>query len=163
MVFALKRNNYLTWHMMQDYLDLGNGLGIQDPDEKGRHSVDELRELAACVARDHPDTWSDIKQDFEKLLIDRLTSPHTDGELVIVPTQSLYIECLVGTHPLLEDFKLIHRALDVKRVQADVRHTELENIRLAARALRGNDADPDIEKTILVQGLDPAVTIDPDA
>ena len=163
MVFALKRNNYLTWHMMQDYLDLGDGLGIQDPDEKGRHSVDELRELAACVARDHPDTWSDIKQDFEKLLIDRLTSPHTDGELVIVPTQSLYIECLVGTHPLLEDFKLIHRALDVKRVQADVRHTELENIRLAARALRGNDADPDIEKTILVQGLDPAVTIDPDA
>ena len=54
---------------------------------------------------------------------------------VIVPTSSLYIEALVGTHPLLEDFKLLHRALDVKKVQAEVRHAELENVRLAARAL----------------------------
>ena len=69
-------------------------------------------------------------------MIERLTS-HAEGRRpVIVPTVSLYIEALVGTHPLLEDFKLIHRALDVKKVQAEVRHAELENIRLAARALR---------------------------
>ena len=70
---------------------------------------------------------------------------------MIVPTTSLYIEALVGTHPLLEDFKLIHRALDVKKVQADVRHAELENIRLASRALKGKDEDPDIEKKIIVE------------
>ncbi len=69
----------------------------------------------------------------------------------IVPTNSLYIECLVGTHPLLEDFKLIHRALDVKKVQAEVRRAELENIRLAARALEGEREDPDIEKKIVVE------------
>ena len=70
------------------------------------------------------------------MLIDRLTSPRKDNDRVIVPTNSLYIECLVGTHPLLEDFKLIHRALDVKKVQAEVRRAELENIRLAARHWR---------------------------
>ena len=63
----------------------------------------------------------------------------------------LYIECLVGTHPLLEDFKLIHRALDVKKVQAEVRYAELENVRLAARALEGEREDPDIEKKIVVE------------
>jgi hypothetical protein len=161
MVFALKANNYVTWHMMQDYLELGNGLGIRDPDERGAYSVDELRELARCVARKQPETWKKIRHDFERLLIDRLTSPNTDGELVIVPTSSLYIECLVGTHPLLEDFKLIHRALDVKKVQGEVRRAELENIRLAARALEGRRDDPDIEKTILVQG-NTGLTLDPD-
>jgi hypothetical protein len=68
-----------------------------------------------------------------------------------VPTKSLYIEALVGTHPLLEDFKLLHRALDVKKVQAETRHAELENIRLAARALEGDREDPDIEKKILIE------------
>jgi hypothetical protein len=163
MVFALKKNNYLTWHMMQDYLDLGNGLGIRDPDELGAYSVDELRELAACFARKDPDTWVKVKQDFEKLLVDRLTAPHSESELVIVPTSSLYIECLVGTHPLLEDFKLIHRALDVKKVQAEVRHAELENVRLAARALEGLRQDPDIEKTIVIEGESGiAPVLDPD-
>ena len=78
---------------------------------------------------------------------------------MIVPTKSLYIECLVGTHPLLEDFKLIHRALDVKKVQAEVRHAELENIRLAARALEGKRGDPDIDKVVVV-GENKNATID---
>jgi hypothetical protein len=162
MVFALKQNNYVTWHMMQDYLQLGADVGIRDPDEKGSYSIEELKELAACVARKDPETWIKIKPDFEKLLVQRLTAPNTDSELVIVPTSSLYVECLVGTHPLLEDFKLIHRALDVKKVQADVRRAELENIRLAARALEGERDDPDIEKTVLVQGIDAGLTITPD-
>jgi hypothetical protein len=159
MVFALKKNNYLTLHMMQDYLELGDDLGLRDPDEGGEYPVDALLELAACVSRKDPETWKTIKPDFKKLLIKRLASPNPDGELVIVPTSSLYIECLVGTHPLLEDFKLIHRALDVKKVQAEVRHTELENIRLAARALEGEREDPDIEKKIVVNGA-AAVDVD---
>ena len=81
---------------------------------------------------------------------------------MIVPTSSLYIEALVGTHPLLEDFKLLHRALDVKKVQAEVRHAELENVRLAARALEGEDEDPDIEKKIVVQTNGANVTVSPD-
>ena len=78
---------------------------------------------------------------------------------MVVPTTSLYMEALVGTHPLLEDFKLIHRALDVKKVQAEVRHAELENIRLAARALKGKDEDPDIEKKIVIVNDGADVTV----
>ncbi len=80
---------------------------------------------------------------------------------MIVPTSSLYVEALVGTHPLLEDFKLLHRALDVKKVQAEVRHAELENVRLAARALEGEREDPDIEKKIVIENGS-GVVVEPD-
>jgi hypothetical protein len=151
MVFALKDNNYLTLHMMQDYLDVGDELLIRDPDEPGDFSIDDLRDLATEVYKASPAKFNAMKDDLKKALIERLTSSRKDNELVVVPTSSLYIECLVGTHTLLEDFKLAHRALDVKKVQAEVRHAELENIRLAARALKGKDEDPDIEKKIVVE------------
>jgi hypothetical protein len=150
MVFALKANNYITLHMMQDYLEVGDELLIRDPDDYGDYTIDELRKLATCVNANSPETFNDLRDEFRKVLIDRLTSSRSESEIVIVPTSSLYIECLVGTHPLLEDFKLIHRALDVKKVQAEVRHAELENIRLAARALRAEDEDPDIEKKVVI-------------
>jgi hypothetical protein len=42
-------------------------------------------------------------------------------------------------------------------------HTKVENVRLAARMLRGNQVDPDIEKPLLVRGMDLASTIKPDS
>jgi hypothetical protein len=42
-----------------------------------------------------------------------------------------------SVHPILEDFKLMHRAIDVKKVQAEVRKLEMENVRYAARILSG--------------------------
>jgi hypothetical protein len=154
MIFTLKENNYLTLHMMQDYLDVGEELLLRDPDELGNYSIEKLRELATAVLAKttDPEERKVRREEFKKMLMDRLTSPRKDNDRVIVPTNSLYIECLVGTHPLLEDFKLIHRALDVKKVQAEVRHAELENIRLAARALEGEREDPDIEKKIVIEG-----------
>jgi hypothetical protein len=151
MVFALKENNYITLHMMQDYLDVGEELLLRDPDELGNYSIEQLQELATAVNKKDPNEFNARRDDFKKMLMDRLTSSRKDNDRVIVPTNSLYIECLVGTHPLLEDFKLIHRALDVKKVQAEVRHAELENIRLAARALEGEREDPDIEKKVIIE------------
>lgn len=164
MVFALKENNYITLHMMQDYLDVGEELQLRDPDELGNYSIDELQKLAAAVLAKTPDPAEKKarREEIKQMLIDRLTSPRKDNDRVIVPTSSLYIECLVGTHPLLEDFKLIHRALDVKKVQAEVRRAELENIRLAARALEGEREDPDIERKIVIQGVETGLTIQPD-
>jgi hypothetical protein len=162
MVFALKENNYITLHMMQDYLDVGEELGLRDPDELSNYSLDDIEALAACVHEKDKTFFDTHRTDFETLMIDRLSTPRRDNDLVVVPTSSLYIEALVGTHPLLEDFKLIHRALDVKKVQAEVRHAELENIRLAARALRGKDDDPDIEKKIVIEEATSGnITIDP--
>jgi hypothetical protein len=150
MVFALKEQHYITLHMMQDYLEIGDEVTVRDPDEFGNYTVEDIEKLAACMNRKDPQVFQKNRDKIKQAIIDRLSSPRKDSELVIVPTSSLYIECLVGTHPLLEDFKLIHRALDVKKVQAEVRHAELENIRLAARALKGKDGDPDIEKKIVI-------------
>lgn len=162
MMFPLTENNYLTLHMMQDYLQVGDELTVQDPDEFGNHTLDELQEFATCLYEHDRDAFNEHQVQFKKIMIDRLTSSRKDSEMVIVPTTSLFIECLVGTHPLLEDFKLIHRALDAKKVQAEVRHAELENIRLASRALKGKDDDPDIEKKIIIEGNTSGIVVQPD-
>lgn len=163
MVFALRESNYITLRMMQDYLDVDAELVLRDPDEQDELSVEELQALATQVHRENPALFQKHREEFKRLLIERLTSPRKEGELVVVPSESLYIECLVGTHPLLEDFKLAHRALDVKKVQSEVRHAELENVRLAARALRGKDDDPDVDKQIVVRTDGGDVSVQPEA
>ena len=127
---------------MQDYLDLETISAFAIPTRVATTPSTQLLELAACVSRKEPATWKSDEGRLQEAAHRPARLAQLDGELVIVPTSSLYIECLVGTHPLLEDFKLIHRALDVKKVQAEVRHAELENIRLAARALEGEREDP---------------------
>jgi hypothetical protein len=151
-IFALSENNFITMHMMQDYLEVSDEVRLRDPDDASNYSVEELQELARCLFRKDPDEFRKNQELFKQLIVNRLTSGRAEDDRVIVPTTSLYVEALVGTHPLLEDFKLIHRALDVKKVQAEVRHAELENIRLAARAIKGIDEDPDIEKKIVIEG-----------
>lgn len=161
-IFALNENNFITLHMMQDYLEVSDEVRLRDPDDLANYSVDELQELAECIYRKNPDEFRKNAGKFKQLIFDRLISGRAEDDRVVVPTTSLYIEALVGTHPLLEDFKLIHRALDVKKVQADVRHAELENVRLAARALKGKDEDPDIEKKIVIEGATAGIAIQPD-
>jgi hypothetical protein len=148
--------------MMQDYIELSGELNLRDPDDFANFSIDELQELATCLYETDNDAYMLHKEDIRKLMVDRLTSGRAEDDRVIVPTKSLYIEALVGTHPLLEDFKLLHRALDVKKVQGEVRHAELENVRLAARALASNLEDPDINKKIVIEGTPSSLAIQPD-
>jgi hypothetical protein len=159
-IFPLKQGNLLTLHMMQDYVDLGDGAVLRDPDEIGGYTVAEIERLAACLHKTDKTLYDTYRDEFKKMLTERLRSPQAADELVIVPTTSLYVEALVGTHPLLEDFKLLHRALDVKKVQAEVRHAELENVRLAARALEGDREDPDVERRIVVEQGAGGVVVD---
>jgi hypothetical protein len=161
MMFPLIQNNYLTLHMMQDYIEVGEEITVRDPDEFGDYTIDDLQALATCIYQTSSDQFEKVKDQITQAMINRLTSSRADTDTVIVPTSSLYVEALVGTHPLLEDFKLIHRALDVKKVQAEVRHAELENIRLAARALKGKDEDPDIDKNIVIKTNDKAIVVQP--
>jgi hypothetical protein len=161
-IYRLKENNYLTYHMMQDYLELSDDVKIRDPDDFANCTVDELQQLATCLYQHDRDAYKRHKVEIQKMIIDRLMSGRPEDDRVIVPTQSLYIEALPGTHPLLEEFKLLHRALDVKKVQGEVRHAELENLRLAARALKGKDEDPDIEKKILVETEGSGIVVGPD-
>jgi len=162
MIFPLKRNNPVTLYMMQDYMDLQETAQLWDPDEAGNYTIDELKQLIQCYFEINPGAFTeDVRNKYRDLLIKRLMDPHHDKEIVIAPTDSLYIEALPGKHPILEDFKLIHRVVDVKKAQSEVRHEELENIRLAARVVKGEFDDPDVEKkTVIERDTDVNVSTD---
>jgi hypothetical protein len=164
-IYRLKENNPVTLHMMQDYMELTDVLQLRDPDDFANYTVAEMQELARCLFQNHRSVYDDNKlgNQIKQWMLDRLASGRAEDDRVIVPSTSLYIEALVGTHPLLEDFKLLHRALDVKKVQSEVRHAELENVRLAARALGNVLDDPDVERKIVIEGTVPPVTVQPDA
>lgn len=158
MIFPLKQNNYLTTYLMQPYID--ERMGLRDPDEFGNFTTDEFVTYIQSVYNDTPAEFARRREEFRDQLMKRLMNPWLDKEEIIVPTNSLYIEALPGDKPILEDFKLAHRAVDVKKVQAEVRRAELENIRLAARLLSGEREDPDIEKKIIVNGTTTTSTIE---
>ena len=91
-----------------------------------------------------------------------LATPLRNGDEIIVPTGSLFIEALVDQNPILEDFKLKHREVDVFKVVEEVRRAGLENLRFAARLLNAEREDPDIEKKIVVTGNGVSSSIDVD-
>jgi hypothetical protein len=157
MIFPLKASNPLTDLMIAPYVDAA--VELHDPDEAGNWTLDEF---SAYVCRLQetltPEQFAARKDVLKAQYAALLMKPLRNGEEIIVPTGSLFIEALPGAHPILEDFKLMHRAIDVKKAQAELRKAELENVRLAARLLGNELEDPDIEKKILIQG-DPGVTV----
>lgn len=150
MIFPMVNFNYMTWFMMQDYLAVDeNGVYARDPDELGGLTVDQLKAAMKDLYKTKgPAHFATMEPVFQQIMEQLLSKEQP--EMVIVPSNSLYIEALPGTHPLLEDFKLIHRAVDVKKAQAETRHAELENLRLASRLENDERGDPDIDKMIVV-------------
>lgn len=83
----------------------------------------------------------------------KLKTP-TKPEKIVVPMNGLYLEALVGQHPILEPFKRKHRDMDVKKVEAEVFEQRIENIRLEARLLNLDLDDPQIDKNVRFEGID---------
>ena len=146
-VFPLKDDCFLTTFMLTNFIN--NHLGVGDPDGTGNFDAETFDER-----------WNAPNADrvaLRRELDDHIAESRRSTDEIIVPTGQLFIEALPGTHPLLEDFKLIHRFEDVRKVRAEVRHAELENLRLASRLVAGQTdtallEDPDIEKNIVVRG-----------
>ena len=164
MIFPLiDFDNYMAWYLIHNYVDFDPTSGLVPVRSRPR------RGLTPSDSRDghggHQRTGSGRPSRRTKTSSRtswlRLLSNETE-QMVIVPSDQLYIEALPGTHPILEDFKLMHRALDVKKVQAEVRHAELENLRLAARLANGEYGDPDVEKKIVIEGNTDKIAIQPD-
>lgn len=128
----------------------------------GNMTLDEFSDYVCCLKKKlSPEEFERVKPALRDLLQELLTTPLRDNEEIVVPTGALFIEALPGVHPLLEDFKLMHRAIDVKRAQAEVRKMEMENVRYAARLLSDELEDPEIEKKIVVEGsVNPAIDVD---
>jgi hypothetical protein len=162
-VFPMKGECYLTQYMLSEFVS--DYLGVLDPDGSDNFDAESfdvewqraaaIQDLAARKSRQ-----SELRAE----LIDYITAVRRSTDEIIVPTGQLFIEALPGSHPLLEDFKLLHRVEDVRKVKAEVRHAELENLRLASRLVGGQEKselleDPDIEKKIVL-GNGASVVVD---
>lgn len=160
MIFSMKQHNALTEFMAAPYVD--SAFGAMDPDELSNVNLNDYGKYVCCLHEKLPPReFEALKPQLKKWLELLLADPLRNGDEIVVPTNSLFIEVLAGTHPLLENFKLRHRELDVYKVQADVRKAELENMRLAARLLNDEREDPDVDKKILVEGgLAPGIDVD---
>ncbi len=150
MIFPLRENNALTDFMMTPYVDAG--FRLLDPHDPGNINREQFARYV-CYLRDQLDDAEfeaarpALQDRFRRLLL----SEPNQGDEIVVPSGSLYIEALPGSNPLIEDFKLAHRALDVVQAQEGARQSSLDNLRRAALLLDENYDDPDIDAKYLFE------------
>src|SRR5262249_25840254 len=148
-IFPLKEHNALTEFMAAPYVD--SAFGAMDPDDLSNVTLTDYGRYVCCLHdRLPPAEFEALKPLLKKWLETLLADPLRNGDEITVPTDSLFIEILPGAHPLLENFKLRHRELDVFKVAEDVRKARMETLRLASRLLHDEREDPDVEKKIVV-------------
>jgi hypothetical protein len=160
LAFAMKEHNALTEFMAAPYVD--TAFGAMDPDDLSNVTLEQYSRYVCCLKQRLSDAdFAKIKPALIKWLGNLLASPLRNGDEIVVPTGSLFIESLVDPNPILERFKLQHRELDVYKVQEEVRQAGLNSLRLASRLLHDEREDPDIEKKIVVeQGVAPGIDVD---
>lgn len=152
MIFRLLKSNVLTEFMLDPYINREWNT-VYDPDIEGSMSLDEFSDYVCCLKeRLEPELFERMKPELKELLKRLLTSPLRDNEEIVVPTDSLFIEALPGTYSILEDFKLMHRAIDVNKADAEHKEQVLENIRRVARLLDNQLEDPDINAKYIFEG-----------
>jgi hypothetical protein len=162
-IFPVKGECYLTQYMLSEFID--DYLGVRDPDgsddfDAEAFELDWQRASAIEDASARNQRLAELRADLQTYV----STIRRSTDDIIIPTGQLFIEALPGAHPLLEDFKLLHRLEDVRKVKAEVRHAEFENLRLAARLI-GSQAtvelldDPDVEKKIIIESDGASVTV----
>ena len=161
MIFPLKTCVYLTDYMMREHFD--DEFGVRDPDPAGNFTAEELLTYTEELLRDGTVTpgsaaWTELRA----MVMEQLSRPHRDEDLVVVPTGEVFEEALLGEHPLLETFKLNHRFFDLAKARGEWREEELENLRRAARLLQEEPVldDPDVDRHVVVEGLAGEVHVD---
>lgn len=158
--FPMKQHNALTEIMAMPYVDAS--FGAMDPDQLSNVSLEDYSRYVCCLRQElSEEDFNALKDTLKGWLEMLLADPLRNGDEIIVPTTSLYIEMLVSANSLLEDFKLKHREWDVYKVQQEVQMAALENLRLAQRILDKQLEDPKIDKKIVVEGnVTPSINVD---
>lgn len=87
-----------------------------------------------------------------KDLSDKCDQSSRNNDVVVVPTNSLFIAALPDSHSLLQQFTLYHRMVDLMRAEAEQRGKELENLRRTAIIPSGEREDPNIDHHVFIQG-----------
>jgi hypothetical protein len=151
MVFPMKKHNALTEFMVMPYVDAS--FGAMDPDRLSNISLNEyeryVRNLRKRLSEADFEALKPTLQAWLELL---LADPLRNGDEMIVPTGSLYIEVMASENTLMEGFKLHHRQIDVEKARADVMSQTIDNLRKIKRVLKSELEDPDIEKVVNVTG-----------
>ena len=151
MVFPMRQHNGITQIMAMPYVDAS--FGAMDPDQLSNVSLEDYsRYVCALRSQMTDDEFDALRVTLKGWLELLLADPLRNGDEIIVPTSSLYIEMLLSANSLLEDFKLFHREWDVYKVQEEVQLAALENLRISRRILEGKLGDPKVDKQILVEG-----------
>ena len=161
MIFPMKKANAITDFMMEPYVEKAAGsYGITDPDDLGNISLEEFSEYVCCLkkkltSKEFEGLRGELLAQLKKLL----QSPLRDDEEIIVPMDATYIEALLGSTPLLENYKLLHRQIDAADAQEDLRLKKMEKIRYAQRILEGSLDDPETDTKYVFEGA-PGVSVD---
>jgi hypothetical protein len=160
-IFPLREPNLITRYMMVPYVDAATG--AHDPDHLANLTRSELESYFCCL-KEHltADELAAIKPGLDEAHRRILADPRPLEETIVVPTDALFIEALPADQPILEDFKLRHRAADAAKAEAEATKVRLENVRRGARILGGELSDPDIEKMTIINGTSPSVVLPPD-
>ena len=155
-MYPMKESNGLTDYMMTPYLDAT--LGVRDPDEVGNWTLEEFTDYVGCLKSKLSDSeFAEIEPVLEAQRKKLLTSAFRNGEHVVIPSNSLYMQMLVDSGKALEGFKEAHRLMDVMKVKAEVRAAELDNLRRAKLVLNNQLDDPNVEsvKNVYYHGATP--------
>ena len=144
MIFPMKESNALTDLMLNPYLD--EGLRLLDPHDPGNITRPQFSEYV-CKLREQlsDEDFEEIREALKTRYRNLLLSSEYSGDEIVVPSGALYIEAIPGSKPLLENFKLAHRAFDLVSAQEDARSKAIENLRFASRLVEGELGDPDVD------------------
>jgi hypothetical protein len=151
MIFPMKKHNALTEFMVMPYVDAS--FGAMDPDQLSNISLNEYERYVRNLRGRLSDAdFEALKPTLQAWLELLLADPLRNGDEMIVPTGSLYIEVMASENSLMEEFKLHHRKIDVEKARADVMSQTIDNLRKIKRVLKSELEDPDIEKVVNVTG-----------
>ena len=162
MIFAMKQPNMITSFMMTPYVDRApGGFTVIDPDDAGNMTLDEFGDYVCCLRKKlTPAGFDELRQTLEAQLGVLFRQSLRDDEIV-VPRDALFIEALPGAHPLLENFKLLHRQIDAADAQENLRLKKMEKLRYVQRLLGGDVDDPSVTARYIFDGATTATVTPP--
>ena len=146
---------------MDPYIDRATGQ-LVDPSDPVNWSIDEFTQYACCLKEKLTDAeFRKLLPQLQSIYQTILTNPARNEDVLVVPTNSLFIVALPDSNTLLEQFKRYHRMMDVMKVEGETRGIELENLRRVARLLAGEREDPAINQKVLIQGQPGGIVVPP--
>src|SRR5262249_5676090 len=100
-IFPLYQSNALTDFMMNPYVDRATGQ-LVDPADPLNWSLDEFSQYVCCLKKKlTDDEFQKLLPQLQSLYQTILSNPLRDDDVLVVPTNSLFIEALPASHTLL--------------------------------------------------------------